>query len=112
MDPIGFGLENFGPLGRWRDSVDGLPVESTGTLPDGASFSGPRELSELLARKPEFASCVVEKLLVYALGRSVRSDELEWVEKVADDGGFRAVIVAIVSSPAFRNRRESTGRQP
>lgn len=77
MDPIGFGLENFDAIGRWRTSEAGAPVDAGGVLPDGTRFDGPRELKKaLLARKDEFLHNFTRKLLGYALGRSLnRFDE-------------------------------------
>ncbi|GMW01703.1 MAG: hypothetical protein AMXMBFR84_28400 [Candidatus Hydrogenedentota bacterium] len=70
MDPLGFGLENFDPIGRWRAEQAGQPVDATGELPSGEKFNGPEELRQvLLARKDEFARNLTRKLLGYALGR-------------------------------------------
>src|SRR6185369_11483237 len=72
MDPIGFGLENFDPIGRWRTETAGQPVDAGGTLPSGQKFSGVAELKQIvLARKDEFARNLSRKMLGYALGRSL-----------------------------------------
>jgi len=72
MDPLGFGLENFDGIGRWRDSDNGQPVDNVGQLPSGDSFSGPGELkSVLMKRSGEFQQHIVRKLLGFALGREL-----------------------------------------
>ncbi|ADB18121.1 Protein of unknown function DUF1588 [Pirellula staleyi DSM 6068] len=72
MDPLGFGLENFDGIGRWRDSDNGQPIDSAGQLPSGDSFSGPAELKTvLLKRSEEFQKHFVRKLLGFALGREL-----------------------------------------
>ena len=70
MDPLGFGLENFDSLGRWRDTEGGMAVDATGRLPSGETFTGPAELKRvLLARKQEIFKHLTRKMVGYALGR-------------------------------------------
>ena len=114
IDPIGFGLENFDAIGRWRDSDDGRPVDSAGVLTTGEAFNGPGELKKVLAssRRPQFVRNVTEKLLAYALGRGVEFyDELTLRQITAklEQSDFRsAVLVAeIVKSYPFRHRRNA-----
>jgi hypothetical protein len=79
MDPIGFGLENFDPIGRWRSSYGDKPIVAAwDTLPSGEVFSGPAELKKiLLTKEDEFARTLSEKMFVYAIGRNAGfSDEL------------------------------------
>ncbi|MEK7795455.1 MAG: DUF1592 domain-containing protein [Candidatus Hydrogenedentota bacterium] len=72
MDPIGFGLENFDPIGRWRTEQTGQPIDAQGVLPSGEKFNGPRELKQiLLNRKDDFARNLSRKMLGYALGRTL-----------------------------------------
>ncbi|RCS53965.1 DUF1592 domain-containing protein [Bremerella cremea] len=72
MDPLGFGLENFDGIGRWRESDNGQPIDSAGKLPSGDTFSGPEELKViLLKRSAEFQKHFVRKLLGFALGREL-----------------------------------------
>ncbi|WP_233216272.1 DUF1592 domain-containing protein [Blastopirellula marina] len=72
MDPLGFGLENFDGIGRWRESDNGQPIDSAGKLPSGDTFSGPEELKViLLKRSGEFQKHFVRKLLGFALGREL-----------------------------------------
>ncbi|MFM1918649.1 MAG: hypothetical protein RLZZ303_283 [Candidatus Hydrogenedentota bacterium] len=110
MDPIGFGLENYDPVGRWREEQAGLPIDSLGTLPSGQSFNGPAELKEiLLARKDDFARNLSRKMLGYALGRSLtRFDECVINDGVAalQQNEYRpeAMFVKFVLSHPFRHR--------
>jgi len=80
MDPIGFALENYDAIGRWRESDAGTPIDATGKLPGGAAFQGPAGLRQLLVSRyrEDFAATVAEKLLTYALGRG-----LEYYDKPA-----------------------------
>jgi hypothetical protein len=72
MDPLGFGLENFDGIGRWRDTDNGQPIDNAGKLPSGDSFSGPNELkSVLMKRSGDFQQHFVRKLLGFALGREL-----------------------------------------
>jgi len=110
MDPIGFGLENFDPIGRWRDEQAGLPIDATGELPSGETFAGPRELKDiLLKRKEDFARNLARKMLGYALGRSltrydqcVVDDCVEALQKT--DYRPSALFTEIVLSYPFRHR--------
>ena len=69
MDPIGFGLENYDGIGAYR-TMDGTDaIDASGALPDGRAFTGRRELAQLIAADPAYASCFTSKLYSYALGR-------------------------------------------
>lgn len=112
IDPIGFGLENYDFLGRWRDKIDGKPVDASGKLPSGESFNGPAELKRvMLGKKEEFARNLSRKLLGYALGRGLDDrDECtisQLVERLENDD-FKAptLIREIVLSVPFRNREK------
>jgi mono/diheme cytochrome c family protein len=78
MDPLGFGLENYDPLGRWREQLDGKPLDTVGVLPTGEQFDGPGELKKLLLekRRAEFLRNLSRKLLGYALGRQLNRYDL------------------------------------
>jgi len=70
MDPIGFGLENFDAIGRWRDhDTDGSAIDASGALPGGTTFNGAKELAVALKADPRLTSCIVRQLLTYAIGR-------------------------------------------
>lgn len=110
MDPIGFGLENYDVLGRWRSEDEGQPVDASGSLPPGGPFTGPEELKQrLLDRRGEFVKHVTRKLLGYALGRQL--DEFDQcvvdraVEKLtAADHRAALLVEEIVVSHPFRHR--------
>lgn len=110
MDPLGFGLENFDGIGRWRDQEGGKPLDTTGTLPGGRVFHGPVELKKVLAeRKQEFLRHLARKMYGYAVGRSVnRFDQCvidAVVKKVQEDGDHAQTLVeGIVLSYPFRHR--------
>ena len=72
MDPIGFGLENFDPIGRWRVALGDDPVDASGTLPNGKTFNGPEELKQIvLERKDQFAKTLTRKMVGYSFGRNL-----------------------------------------
>ncbi len=107
LDPLGFGLENYDGVGAWRDREAGAPVDASGTLPSGESFRGPAELK---ARPREFARCLTEKLLTYALGRGLEESDRCAVDRIVQDlesRGYRfsALVQGIVSSDPFLKRR-------
>jgi cytochrome c5 len=109
MDPLGFALENFDAIGRWR-SVDesGKPVDASGVLPDGTKFQGPAEFRRvLLAHRDEFVGTLTEKLLTYALGRGLESYDMPAVRAIlrqarADDDRWSSLARGIVESVPFQ----------
>ena len=111
MDPLGFGLENFNAIGAWRTEDGKFPVDAKGTLPDGKSFSNPRELKAILkTNRDPFIAGLTEKLLTYALGRGLeRFDKpaMAAIARNATDQEFKfsALILAIVNSLPFEERR-------
>jgi hypothetical protein len=111
MDPLGYALENYDAIGRWRTQDGAFPVDAAGTFPGGKTFSGPVELKALLrARMPEFTKSLSGRMLTYALGRGVEPyDRLvlkELVRQTAADGyRMQALIQGIVSSVPFQQRR-------
>lgn len=111
MDQLGFGMENFDAIGRWRDLDNGKPLDTTGELPGGSHFNGPIELAEVLRQKQcEFGECLTEKMLTYALGRG-----LEFYDRCATDKivktlkdqkyRFSVLVAEIAKSDPFRMRR-------
>jgi hypothetical protein len=83
VDPIGFGLENFDPIGRWREIDGGKPIDATGLLPDGGTFSGPLELKQNLVRnKTDFYRNMSQTVLNYALGRKLEFYDRPEVDKI------------------------------
>jgi hypothetical protein len=108
MDTLGFGLENFDAIGRWRSRDEALPVDAAGSLPDGSSFSSPVELAAILAKRPDaFARCLTEKLLTFALGRELDSPDRAAAARISQSAArtnylFSDLIMAIVDSQVFR----------
>ena len=112
LDPIGFGLENFDAIGRWRDQDDaGGAIDAAGELPGGKHFTSPKELKAIIAaRKSDLARNVTEKLLAYALCRQLEGyDEIvvdNLMEAIAKDGyRMQTLIIEIVTSYPFTHRR-------
>jgi hypothetical protein len=110
MDPVGFALENFDAVGRWRSKDEGMPVDASGKLPDGTAFSGASELQRALLSHPElFVSTLTEKLLTYSLGRGVESYDAPAVRKIVRDASkqdyrFSSLVLGIVKSTPFQMR--------
>ena len=117
MDPIGFALENFDAIGKWRESEFGLPIDATGALPDGTRFDGPVELRKTLVRRhPEFVHTLVEQLLTYALGRGAEHYDRPAIRRIvasaaAADYRWSALILGLVDSVPFR-MRTAQGPEP
>ena len=111
IDPPGFALENFDAVGRWRILEEGSPVDASGGLPDGRTFTGVDGLEEGLLKQPEvFAGTLTEKLLTFALGRGVEDYDAPAVRKIvreakAKDYRISAMIVGITKSTPFTMRR-------
>ena len=111
MDPLGFGFENFDAIGAWRERDGKLPIVSSGVLPTGEAFEGPQQLSTLLRQKRQerFCRCLVEKMLIYALGRGLEYYDRCAVDEImktmaASDYKFSSLVMGIVNSDAFQNR--------
>jgi hypothetical protein len=75
IDPLGFAFESYDAIGAYRDVAQGVPVDNQGTLPDGRTFAGVVELVGLLKQGNEFPTCATQRLMTYALGRTVESTE-------------------------------------
>jgi hypothetical protein len=111
MDPLGFGLENYDAIGRWRDADGEFPVDASGTLPSGQPFTTAGEMRALLLLQlPQFSRALTEKMLTYALRRGLKPYDRRTVESihraVADDGyHFRTLVHQIVKSLPFQARR-------
>ena len=107
MDPLGFSLENFDALGKWRTMSDGAPIDPSASLPDGTQFLGVVGLRKmLLDHRADFVRTLTEKMLAYAIGRSVEYYDLPVVRQVtrsAAQGDFKwsAVVLGIVKSAPF-----------
>jgi mono/diheme cytochrome c family protein len=108
MDPLGFALENFDAIGRWRDNDGGLVIDSSGTLPDGRSFKGYKDLQTILKADPgAFTECLTEKLLTYALGRGLERGDRKAVRTIAQrvaraNYRFSSLVLEIARSAPFQ----------
>jgi hypothetical protein len=114
IDPIGFGLENFDAIGRWRTSHNGRPLDTSGELPDGTRFSSPESLKRILMGKRNlFTRNMVEKTLAYALGRELSPYDRQTVKAITDkviSGNFKAHTLfseVAVSYPFLHCRGDS-----
>jgi cytochrome c553 len=114
MDPLGFALENFDALGKWRTTSDGARVDASGVLPDGSRFEGLPGLQTFLAEhKSQVVTTVTEKLLTYAVGRSVEFYDQPTIRAIVNTAGAKdyrwsAIILAIVQSTPFQMRRAAS----
>jgi len=118
IDPLGFVLENFDPIGRWRTHYpvhdernrrrDGPPVDASGILPDGTALGDVRDLKAYAVKHvDDFGRCIAEKLMTYATGRELSyADRHEIAEIVArkleENAGFRDLLIALIQSEVFR----------
>jgi hypothetical protein len=113
MDPLGFALENFDAIGEWRtkDRYAGSPIDASGTLVDGTPLAGPVDLRNALMRRPEqFAQTLTEKLMTYALGRSVEYYDMPAVRSIVREAAqqnyrFSSIVKGIVRSAPFQMRK-------
>jgi cytochrome c553 len=109
IDPLGFGLENFDAVGRWR--MSGGDVDATGKLPAGEAFDGPKELKQvLLKRKSQFVENMTERMLVFALGRELHQSDTVAVKDICaelekNEYKFSVLVAGIAKSFPFQNRR-------
>jgi hypothetical protein len=116
MDPLGFALENFNGIGKWR-TVDGnAPIDASGTLPDGARFDGPAAFRRaLLTHQHAFVHTLIEKLLTYALGRGVEHFDMPAIRRIMRDAGpeyrWSSLVLGIARSVPLQMRKahETTG---
>lgn len=114
MDPIGFALENYDGIGKWRTKDAGLPIDASGKLPNGKTFTGSAELKKILLtdHRDEFITTVAEKLMTYALGRGLEAYDAPAVRAIAresakDNYRLTAMIAAIINSKQFQMRKRS-----
>jgi hypothetical protein len=111
MDPVGFSLENYDAVGRWRTAEEGKPIDASGGLPDGSKFAGVAGLQKALLGRPElFVTTVTEKLLTYSLGRGVEYYDAPAVRKIVrearpQDYRLSTLILGVVNSAPFQLRR-------
>jgi hypothetical protein len=111
LDPPGLALENFDAIGHWRSKDSGVPVDASTTMLDGTIVSSPAALRQALMKRPEqFVGTMTEKLLTYALGRSVAYYDMPAVRGIVRESArsnytFSSMVLAIVKSAPFQMRR-------
>jgi mono/diheme cytochrome c family protein len=110
MDPIGFSLENFDLIGKWRDTDGGVPINSTGVLVDGTPLKSSADLKKaLLSRSDMFVTTATEKMMTYALGRAVDYNDMPAVRSIVRDAAknddrFSSLVLGIAKSAQFQTR--------
>jgi len=118
IDPMGFALENFSAIGRWRTTEYGLPIDATGAFPDGTRFSNPAEFRKiLLTQREEFVKTLTTKLLTYAIGRGAEYYDMPAVRTImrdatSSDYRWSALMLALVKSVPFRMSRTALQESP
>ncbi|HLH41441.1 MAG TPA: DUF1592 domain-containing protein [Bryobacteraceae bacterium] len=130
IDPVGFALENFDSVGKWRNNgPDGSALDVAGTLADGAKVNGPAALREAILSRPDaFATVVAERMLTYALGRGLEPSDMPVVRRIVskaaqNDYKLSSIVLGIVESAPFQMRTKleapaeasasvSSGRRP
>jgi hypothetical protein len=112
MDPLGFALENYDPIGRWREQDEGQAIDSSASFPDGVAVSGARELQQMLSGtdKQAFVRCFTEKLMTFALGRGLNYQDKCVVDGIlqrtsADDFRVHSIVQAVAESDVFKKRQ-------
>jgi len=119
MDPLGFALENFDAIGEWRarDRWADTDIDASGRLIDGTPVTSPADLRAAVVRRPEqFVQTFTEKLMTYALGRTVEYHDMPAVRKIVRDAGtagyrFSAIVMGIVQSAPFQTRRAAAATE-
>ncbi len=114
MDPLGFALENYDAIGKWRtmDGASAAPIDATGVLPDGTSFNGPVGLRQVLMEKRQydFIHTTVDRLLTYALGRELTHTDAPIIRSIIDETAAEqysipSLVLAVVKSTPYQTRR-------
>ncbi len=112
MDPLGFSLENFDAVGRWRSTDDGSRIDPSGTLFNGTKIDGPVALRNALASRPGiFAGVLTERLMTYALGRGVETSDMPAIRRILADAArndyrFSSIVLGIVRSTPFEMKQK------
>jgi hypothetical protein len=120
MDPLGFSLENFDGVGRWRSKEAAGAIDASGQLADGTRVSGPGSLRQALMKHPDqFVGTMTEKMLTYALGRGLEYYDMPVIRRVVrqaarDEYRFSSLVTGIVTSAPFQMRKaqEKTSLTP
>ena len=117
MDPLGFSLENYDAIGRWRNKDGDHPIDDQGTLPDGRQFNGSAGIKEILKGDvSQFRWCLAEKMLIFALGRGIEYYDYRTIHEITEamvvgEDRFSALVMAIVHSRPFQFRRGDGGER-
>lgn len=118
MDPIGFALEHFDAVGRYRTRDEGEPIDPSGELPSGERFAGFEELRELLSssKRQEFLQCMSEKMLIYAVGRGLEYYDQCAIDKIKnaleeDDYRFSRLVLEVVKSDPFQKQGKKRSQE-
>jgi hypothetical protein len=117
MDPIGFTLENFDAVGKWRTEDGGAPVDATGELVDGTMMDGVASLRAVAIRySPQFVRVATEKLLTYGLGRGAEHFDMPLVRSIVRDAApdnyrFSSLVLGVVKSKQFQMNVKTAGAQ-
>lgn len=117
MDTLGFGLENYDAIGRWRTKDGKFDIDVSGTFPSGKAFATPAEMRSLLRDElPEFARCLTEKMLTYALGRGLERYDRKTMEEInrklaAQGYPFQTMVYEIARSLPFQWRRGEVSKE-
>jgi len=110
MDPVGFAMENFDGVGRWRAKEDQQPIDATGTLFTGAKIDGINGLRREIATRPDvFVGVLTERMLTYALGRTLDHDDMPVLRSIVRDAArhnysFASIVLGVANSVPFRMR--------
>jgi hypothetical protein len=110
MDPIGFSLENFDLIGKWRETDGGVPINSSGVLVDGTALNNSADLKKaLLSRSDAFVTTASEKLLTYALGRALDYNDMPTVRSIVRDASkngerFSSLVIGVAKSAPFQTK--------
>ena len=119
MDAMGFALENYDAIGKWRINEGGKPIDAMGKLATGTSFSGPMELQDFIAEKKlsAFIRCLTEKLLTYGVGRGMEYYDRSAIESIArkisqNEKGLEDLIIEVVGSVPFTFAGERSASVP
>jgi hypothetical protein len=111
MDPLGFALEHFDAVGRYRTRDGKDEIDASGVMPDGTAFRGAEGLRELLStqRKEDFVRCLAEKMLIYSLGRGTEYYDKCAIDEImarvrSKDYRFAYLIAAIIESDPFQKQ--------
>ena len=113
MDPIGFAMENFDAVGKWRDQDAGKPVEVASKLADGTVVDGVAGVRQLVLSDPErFAAALTEKLMMFATGRNVQYFDVPAIRKIVRDAKagnyqFSDLVLGVAKSAPFQMRTVS-----